>query len=80
MLEPIDFDDGMRHMNFDASCSNEGNGADIILYSPIDKIHNFSYRLEFSCTNNVIEFEALLLGIENVYNLGCSHLTVFGDS
>jgi ribonuclease HI len=80
ILEPIDFDDGIRHMYFDGSCSNEGNGADIILYSPIGKIHNFSYRLEFACTNNVTEFEALLLGIENAYNLGCGHLTVFGDS
>jgi ribonuclease HI len=80
MLEPVDFDDGMWHMHFDGSCSNEGNGANIILYSPIGKIHNFSYRLEFSCTNNVTEFEALLLGIENAYNLGCGHLTVFGDS
>jgi ribonuclease HI len=80
ILEPVDFDDGMWHMHFDGSCSNEGNGADIILYSPIGKIHNFSYRLEFACTNNVTEFEALLLGIENAYNLGCGHLTVFGDS
>jgi ribonuclease HI len=45
----------------------------------VGKIHKFSYRLEFSCTNNVTKFEALLLGIENVYNLGCGHLTVFGD-
>jgi ribonuclease HI len=36
--------------------------------------------LEFACTNNVTEFEALLLGIENAYNLGCGHLSVFGDS
>jgi ribonuclease HI len=76
ILEPVDLDDGMWHMHFDGSCSNEGNGADIILYSPIGKIHNFSYRLEFSCTNNVVEFEALLLGIENAYNLGCGHLIV----
>jgi hypothetical protein len=80
ILEPIDFDDGMWHMHFDGSCSNGGNGVSIILYSPIGKIHNFSYRLEFSCTNNVVEFEALLLGIENEYNLGCNHLTVFGNS
>jgi hypothetical protein len=80
ILEPIDFDDGMWHMHFDGSCSNECNGVDIILYSPIGKIHNFFYRLEFACTNNVTEFEALLLGIENAYNLGCVHLIVFGDS
>jgi ribonuclease HI len=80
MIEPIDFDDGMWHIHFDGSCSNEGNGAGMILYYPIGKIHNFSCSLEFSCTNNVTEFEALLLGIKNAYNLGCGHLTVFGDS
>jgi hypothetical protein len=79
-LEQIDLEDGMWHMKFDGSCSNEGNGAVIILYSHVGKIHNFSYRLEFACTNNVTEFEALLLYIENAYNLGRGHLTVFGDS
>jgi ribonuclease HI len=46
----------------------------------VGKTHNFSYRLEFSCTKNVTEFEALLLGIENSYNIGYRHLTIFGDS
>jgi hypothetical protein len=63
-LEQIDLDDYMWHMNFDGSCSNEGNGASIILVSAVGKNHNLSYRLEFACTNNVIEFEDLLLGIE----------------
>jgi hypothetical protein len=76
-LEQIDIEDGMWHMHFDGSCSNEGNGAGIILYSHVGKIHNFSYRLEFSCANNVTKFEVLLLVIENSYNLGCGHLTVF---
>jgi ribonuclease HI len=79
-LEQIDLDNGMWYMHFDGSCSNEGNGVDIILYSLVGKIHNFSYRLEFACTNNVTEFKTLLLGIENTYNLGHGHLSVFGDS
>jgi ribonuclease HI len=45
----------------------------------VGKIPKFSYRLEFALTNNVTEFEALLIGIENSYNLGCGHLTVFCD-
>ena len=36
--------------------------------------------MEFTCTKNVTEFEALLLGIEKGYNLGCGHLSIFGDS
>jgi ribonuclease HI len=79
-LEQIDLDNGMWHMHFDGSCSNEGNKVGIILISPVGKIHKFSYMLEFSFTNNVNEFEALLLGIENAYNLGCGHLSVFWDS
>jgi ribonuclease HI len=71
-----DYEDSMWHMHFDGAFSNEGNGAGIVLYSHVDKIHNFSYRLEFVCTNNVIEFEALFLGIENAYNLDCGHLTI----
>jgi ribonuclease HI len=79
-LQPTDYDDSMWHIHFEGACSKEGNIVGIILYSPIGKIHNLSYRLEFSCTNNVTEFEALLLGIENDYNLACGHLIVFGDS
>ena len=70
----------MWHMHFDGSCLNEGNGADIVLISHVGKLHNFSYRLEFACTKYVTEFEALLLGNENAYNMGCGHLIVFGDS
>jgi ribonuclease HI len=50
------------------------------LVSLAGKIHNLYYRLEFACTNNVTKFEALLLGIENALNLGCGHLSIFGDS
>jgi ribonuclease HI len=35
---------------------------------------------KFACTNNVVEFEALILGLENAINLGFQHLTMFGDS
>jgi hypothetical protein len=75
-LGQINLDDDMWHMHFDGSCSNEGNGARIILVSPIGKINNLSYRLEFDCTSNVTEFEGLLSGIENAYNIGCGHLSV----
>jgi ribonuclease HI len=80
LLEQINLDDDMWHMHFDGACSSEGNEVGIILVSPAEKIHNPSYRLEFTCSNNVSEFETLLLGIENVLNLGCGHLSVFGIS
>jgi hypothetical protein len=51
---PIDHNDHIWNMNFDGACSSEGKCAGIVLYSPLGKIHNFSYRLEFSFTNNVV--------------------------
>jgi hypothetical protein len=78
-LERIDFDDDLWHMHFDGSCSNEGNGAGITLISPTGKFHNLSYKLEFACLENVVDFEDLLLGIENSHNLGCGHLSIFGS-
>jgi hypothetical protein len=80
VMKSLDPEDGIWHMHFDGACSNEGNRVGIVLYSPLGKIHNFSYRLEFACINNVTEFEALMLGIENSFNLGCGHLIVFGYS
>jgi hypothetical protein len=47
---------------------------------PFDFLPLLARNIANTFTNNVIQFEALLLGIENPYNLGCGHLTVFGDS
>jgi hypothetical protein len=52
-------------MHFDGACSSEGNGFVVVVYSPVGKINNFSYRLKFACTNNVKKFESLVLGIES---------------
>jgi hypothetical protein len=56
-LEQSNYDDGMWHMHFDGACSNEGNGVGIISYSPIGKIHIFSYRLEFACTTMLLNLK-----------------------
>jgi hypothetical protein len=80
LKQPEDYDDDMWNMHVDGACLSEGNRVGIILYFLVSKIHNFSYRLEFVCMNNITEFEVLLLGMENDYNLGCGHLIVFGES
>lgn len=40
----------------------------------------FSFKLEFEATNNVAEYEALLLGLQAARNLNIERLTVFGDA
>ena len=38
------------------------------------------YKLEFQTTNNIVDYEALILGLRATKDLGIQQLTVFGDS
>jgi ribonuclease HI len=58
----------------------EGQGSDIVLLSPKGVAFGFSSRLEFHCTNNRVEYEALLLCMELLKCMGVKHVKVFGDS
>ena len=51
-----------------------------MLKSPLDHIFKFAYRLEFEATNNVVEYEALLLGLELAKSLKIKLLSIKGDS
>lgn len=62
-LSPVNKNDQVWHKHFDNASSNEGNFIRCIVYSPLDKIHQFTFRHEFDCTNNIAEFEASLLCI-----------------
>jgi hypothetical protein len=55
--------DKVWYMNFDGAFSREGKGVGIVLQAPSGEVLKFSYRLEFDATNNVVEYEALLLGL-----------------
>ena len=67
-------------MFFDGACSKEGNGAGIIFVSPSGKTFKFSFLLNFECTNNIAEYEALIIGLSIVKTYGIKMLTVLGDS
>jgi ribonuclease HI len=41
---------------------------------------DLSIRLEFACTNNQVEYEFLLHGLEFLRDLGARDVDVFGDS
>lgn len=47
---------------FDGSACREGQGVGIVLISPRSVVFETSVRLEYFCTNNQAEYEALLLG------------------
>jgi ribonuclease HI len=47
---------------------------------PRGTIFEQSIRLEYFCTNNQAEYEAILLGPQILSFLGIKHIEAFGDS
>ena len=66
-------------MFFDGSVSKEGAGDGVWIISPNTEFKVYSYKLNFECTNNVAEYEALLLGLNALKKLGAKRIDVFGD-
>jgi ribonuclease HI len=70
-------------MYFDGASSWEGAGAGVLFVAPGDEfIIPFSYRLQWDIdyTNNVCEYEALVLGLEAARKLKIENLIVYGDA
>jgi ribonuclease HI len=67
-------------MYFDVSSSREGYGVGIFLISPAQEVITLSYKLEFETTNNISEYEALVLGLRDAKDMAIDSLAVFGDS
>lgn len=52
----------------------------MVFISPTNKPITISYKLQFEMTNNTVEYEALILGMKVVKDLGVDEITTFGDS
>jgi hypothetical protein len=51
-----------------------------VVVSPSGVSIDLCIRLEFACTNNQVEYESLLHGLEFLRDLGARDVDVFGDS
>jgi hypothetical protein len=67
-------------MFFDGASSREGAGAGVVFVSPDQEIISLSYKLEFEATNNVAEYEALVLGLRVAREMGIQEVAVFKDA
>ncbi|GLJ36903.1 hypothetical protein SUGI_0745930 [Cryptomeria japonica] len=65
---------------FDGSYNQHGSSASILFITPKGQTIPRSYRLMFPCTNNVVEYEALVIGIKMVVEWRIIELKVYGDS
>ena len=67
-------------MFFDGAYCKDGVGASILLISPVGVTYKFYFTLNFPCTNNIAEYEALLLGLRLAHKHGVKCIHVIGDS
>ena len=65
---------------FDGSVCSEGQGVGNVLISPSNVVYETSVRLEYSCTNNQAEYEALLFGLQYLVDMGVKDTYAFRDS
>jgi ribonuclease HI len=67
-------------MFFDRASSSMGAGTGVVFVSPHQETVSLSYKLEFETTNNVVEYEALVLGMRAAKGLGIEELSMFNDA
>jgi hypothetical protein len=65
---------------FDGSACREDQGVGVVLISPRGAISEQSARLEYFCTNNQAEYEAIMLGLQILSFMGVKYIEAFDDS
>ena len=72
--------DGWWCMSFDGAASKKGAGAGVSIRTPIGDPKLLSYKLDLKCTNNVVKYEALILGLRALKDLQAQKINIQGDS
>jgi ribonuclease HI len=67
-------------MYFDGSLKLQGAGAGILFIAPGGEQLKYALQLLFSASNNAVEYEALIHGLNIAMSLGIKRLMVYGDS
>ncbi|GKV36311.1 hypothetical protein SLEP1_g44457 [Rubroshorea leprosula] len=65
---------------FDGSSTDQASGAGIIIVSPDGIKTQWCFQLDFECTNNQAEYEALVIGLELLVELKVPSVEIMGDS
>ena len=66
-------------MTFDESSISIGGGAGIVLINGENEALSMSFKLDFLCSNNAMEYEAYLTGLAIAREMGIKRLKVRGD-
>ncbi|XP_019427152.1 PREDICTED: uncharacterized protein LOC109335473 [Lupinus angustifolius] len=67
-------------MYFDGAVNMHGNGVGAVIISPVGKQYPVAIKLDFECTNNIVEYEECINDLLFACELNVKKLRVFGDS
>ncbi|XP_070047497.1 uncharacterized protein [Nicotiana tomentosiformis] len=67
-------------MYFDGAVHRRGAGASVVFVTSQGEVLSYSFTLTQLCSNNIAEYQALILGLEMAVEMKRLQLQVFGDS
>ncbi|CAM8896658.1 unnamed protein product [Rhodiola kirilowii] len=67
-------------MFFDRVARRDGAGAGVVFVSPENHLLPFSFTLTQLCSNNMAEYQALLLGLQVARQISIDKMDIYGDS
>ncbi|XP_074291014.1 uncharacterized protein LOC141617755 [Silene latifolia] len=67
-------------MYFDGAARRDGAGAGVVFLSPEGHVLPYFFVLTELCSNNVSEYQALILGLQIAIEIGVKDLDIYGDS
>ncbi|XP_017985251.1 PREDICTED: uncharacterized protein LOC108663871 [Theobroma cacao] len=67
-------------MYFDGASNALGHGIEVVLISPYGKYYPATARLNFNYTNNMAEYEALVMGLQVAIDMKVNTIEVYRDS
>ncbi|XP_072054313.1 uncharacterized protein [Arachis hypogaea] len=76
----VDVDVNYWKLYFDGSKHKDGAGVGILIISPEGIPSEFLFGLKYPCSNNVAEYEPLILGLKILINKGTLEVQILGDS
>ncbi|XP_019172650.1 PREDICTED: uncharacterized protein LOC109168051 [Ipomoea nil] len=67
-------------MYFDGASHREGAGAEVVFVTLEGEVLPYSFTLTEQCSNNVAEYQALILGLEIAADMKQLRINIYGDS
>jgi len=67
-------------MYFDGAARHDGIGAGVVFVFPEKHVLTYSFALTQLCSNHMVEYQALILGLQMAIKMGIKDLDIYGDS